>query len=138
MSSAKLGARLGLLCAAALAASACGGSVHPAASSSGSSGPLVSRGRIDDPRTHQSNRLGCLLDHHLPVQQVGATGLQIGPLPAGPTVTFEPTPGVAQGVQIQAEGQGAEVIGSALLYPNQAPDGELSEIENCLSQGVQG
>jgi hypothetical protein len=77
-------------------------------------------------------------NQNLPVQEVGATGLQIGALPAGPTVVFAPTPGVAQGQQIQAAQQGAEVIGSALLYPNQASDAELSKIETCLSKGVSG
>jgi hypothetical protein len=28
------------------------------------------------------------------------------------------------------------VIGSALVYPNQAPDSELGVIENCVAQGV--
>jgi hypothetical protein len=30
------------------------------------------------------------------------------------------------------------VIGSALLYPNQASDAELNQIETCLAQGVSG
>jgi hypothetical protein len=53
-------------------------------------------------------------------------------------VSFEPTPGDAQGVQIQGEAQGAEVIGSALLYPNQAPDSLLSTVEGCVAKGVSG
>jgi hypothetical protein len=53
-------------------------------------------------------------------------------------VTFLATPGAAQYAQISGSAQGAEVIGAALLYPNQAPDSELSLIENCLSSGVQG
>lgn len=123
---------------AAIGLSACSGAVHPTSGASGASGQLVSRGRIDDPRTAKANRIQCLQDDHLTVQKVGATGLQIGELPAGPTVQFTPTPGAAQADQIEATAQGAEVIGSALLYPNRASDGELSEIENCLSQGVQG
>ena len=66
------------------------------------------------------------------------TGLQIGTYPSGPTVQFTPSPGVAQGEQIQAKEQGAEVIGAALLYPNGASDEELKKIEDCLSQGVKG
>jgi hypothetical protein len=53
-------------------------------------------------------------------------------------VVFTPTPGAAQAAQIQAQAQGAEVIGSALLYPAQASDSELSQIETCLAQRVQG
>jgi hypothetical protein len=99
------------------------------------------RGQVDDPRTYPgANHLKCLLAHHLPAQKVGQVGLQIGPLPGGPTVEFVPTPGVAQGKQIQGQPQyqGAEVIGAALLYPNQASDGELSVIESCLASGVTG
>ncbi len=79
----------------------------------------------------------CLRQHHVPVIEVGGTGLQIG-FAGGPTVTFEPTPGAAQGDQIRNRAQGAEVIGSALLYPNQASDAELTTIEQCLAVGVSG
>jgi hypothetical protein len=124
MSSAKLAALSGL---AALALSACGASTT-----------TPNRGRIDDPRTSQSNHVKCMLKAHLPVVKVGRTDLQVGALPAGPTVHFAPTPGLAQGLQINGQVQGAEVIGSALLYPNQASDNELSKIETCLAQGVKG
>jgi hypothetical protein len=124
MSSAKLAALSGL---AALALSACGTSTT-----------APNRGRIDDPRTSQSNHLKCMLAAHLPVVKVGRTDLQVGPAPTGPTVHFAPTPGLAQGLQINGQAQGAEVIGSALLYPNQATDNELSKIETCLAQGVKG
>jgi hypothetical protein len=128
MSLAKLALVLSL---AALALAACGSTaVHPT--------PGSSRGKVDDPRTAKADRVRCLEEDHLPVQEVGLTGLQIGAPPAGPRVVFEPTPGAAQGVQIDAQGQGAEVIGSALLYPDQGSDAELSQIETCLTQGVTG
>ena len=63
---------------------------------------------------------------------------QVGTAPSGPTVSFEPTPGDAQGVQIQGEAQGAEVIGSALVYPNQASDNLLTVVEDCVAKGVSG
>ena len=103
--------------------------------------PPQGRGQIDDPRTYPSaNHLACLKKDNLPAQSVGRTGLQVGPLPAGPTVEFQPSPGAAQAAQIYggASAQGAEVIGSALLYTHQAPDSELKLIENCLAQGVSG
>ena len=58
--------------------------------------------------------------------------------PTGPTVSLQPTPGDAQGVQIDGQAQGAEVIGSALLYPNQASDELLTKVETCVAKGVQG
>jgi hypothetical protein len=77
-------------------------------------------------------------DKGLPVQEFGQAGIQIGPAPSGPRVVFTPSPGAAQGAQIEARVQGAEVIGSALLYPNQGSDAELNQIETCLTQGVSG
>lgn len=92
---------------------------------------------MDDPRT-DSGRFACLLAHHLPASEVGASGIQVGQLPGGPTIRFAATSGAASAAQIENSEQGAEVIGSALLYPNQASDGELNTIEGCLAQGVSG
>jgi hypothetical protein len=103
--------------------------------------PPQGHGKIDDPRTYASaNHLKCLVQHHLPAQKVGRVGIQIGPLPGGPTVEFVPTPGFAQGDQITGDPQwqGAEVIGAALLYPHQGSDVELTQIESCLASGVTG
>jgi len=118
--------------AAAIALSACGTAVHP------SSATGVSRGRVDDPRTARSNHVSCIRSNRLPVHEVGAARLQIGPAPSGASVVFEATPGIAQGLQIEGAAQGAEVIGSALLYPNRTPDSELKTIEDCLAKGVTG
>jgi hypothetical protein len=120
---------------AAFVLAGCGGiKVQPAASG----GKLLSRGRVDDPRTNNPDRVACLQADHLPVTKVGATTLQIGSPPDGPTVVFDTTPGAAQADQIHGTAHGAEVIGAALLYPNMGSDSELSQIEGCLSKGVQG
>jgi hypothetical protein len=129
MSLAKLTAAFGPV-VLALALAACGSTaVHP-----GGAG----RGRVDDPRTAKVDRVACLKNDRLPVQEVGPSGLQIGAPPAGPRVLFTPTPGAAQADQIRARAQGAEIIGSALLYPNQGSDQELAQIETCLTRGVSG
>jgi hypothetical protein len=99
--------------------------------------PPQGRGQISDPRT-ASGRFQCLVADRLPAREVGRTNIQIGPLPAGPTVQFLPTEGAAQALQIDGKVQSAEVIGSALLYPHRAGDGELTRIENCLDAGVPG
>lgn len=100
--------------------------------------PSQGHGKRDDPRTDNPNRVACLHNHRLPVQLVGQTGIQIGPLPSGPTIAFAPTPGGAQHLQITGQAQGAEVIGAALLYPHGGTDAELNAIETCLSQSVTG
>ena len=122
---------------AALALTGCGGAVQVQPTTPAGSTKLASRGRVDSP-VKMKNHLTCLRDAHLPVRVLSPTRLQIGSAPAGPTVVFSPTPGAAQAYQIDGSAQAAEVIGSALVYPNQGSDAELGTIGACLSQGVQG
>jgi hypothetical protein len=127
-------AKLAPICAAAaLTLSACGTiNVKPTASAGATA---ASRGRIDDPRTFKNNHVGCLRANNLAVRDVGATGLVVA---HSVRVVFLPTPGAAQADQIQDVEQGAEVIGSALVYPGHASDSDLNKIEHCIAQGVSG
>jgi hypothetical protein len=137
MPSAKLAAAAVL---AALSLSACGVAAKPQA------GTLkaieISKKGVDNPRT---KHIVCLRQKHIPVhaEQVTVGGqalpaFQVGSPPAGPTVAFEPTPGAAQFAQIDNVAPGAEVIGSALLFTNQASDRLLTKVENCVALGVTG
>ena len=131
---------LALSAALALGALALGGcgAVKVQPTTPAGSTKLVSRGRVDSPLTDIRNHLGCLRDAHLPVAVVSPIKLQVGPLPSGPTIVFKATPGAAQTDQIEATAPGAEVIGPALVYPNQGSGAQLTAIEDCLAQGVQG
>jgi hypothetical protein len=122
-------------CAVALAGC---GSVRVQPTTASGSTALASRGRVDSPLTDMHDHLGCIRGAHLPVQVLSPIKLQVGAAPAGPTIVFTATPGAAQNYQIEGKSQGAEVIGTALLYPNHGTDGELASIEACLDQGVQG
>jgi hypothetical protein len=124
--------------ALALALAGCGGAIRVQPTTPAGSSKLASRGEVDSPLTDIRNHLGCLRDDHLPVEVVSPTRMQVGAAPAGATIVFAATPGAAQRDQIVGTAQGAEVIGSALVYPNQAPESVLSGIEACLAQGVQG
>jgi len=130
--------RLGIpIALAALAATGCGAvNVHPRVPAG--SPRLVSRGKIDSPLTSMHNHLACIRDAHIAVTVVSPTKLQVDSAPSGPTVVFTPTAGAGQAAQIDGTAQGAEVIGTALLYPNQGSTPELTAIEDCLDQGVQG
>lgn len=114
------------------------GAVEVQPSSPAGSSKLASRGKVDSPLTDMRNHLECLRDAHLPVQVVSPTRLQIGSPPSGPTIVFTATAGAGQARQIDGTAQGAEVIGTALVYPNQGSDAQLGSIEDCLAQGVQG
>jgi hypothetical protein len=139
MSSAKLLAASGLT---ALLISACGTSAKPVAGSIPASKP-DGRGKVDDPRTDNPNHVKCLKRDGFQVTKTRLSGLpslQIGTPPGGPTVMYEPTSGAAQGAVMQglAWAQSAEVIGSALVFPNQASYSEMKKVETCIAEGVFG
>ncbi len=102
--------------------------------------PPQGHGGVDNPITTHPDRLACLRGDHLQVRVISLTELQVGQPPNGVTVKFEPTAGIAQGVQIEGARtyQGAEVIGTALLFPDHASNGVLTDIEDCLSVDVKG
>ena len=127
MPSPKLALAFGL---AAILLCGCGGAVKPPRG----------RGKIDTPLTYTQNHLTCLRQDHLAYQTLGRYGVQIGQPGVGPMVLLQPTPGAAQALQIKgvADAQGAEVIGSAQVYPNQGSDNELKKVELCFSAGVSG
>jgi hypothetical protein len=130
MSSAKLALAAGLT---ALSLAACGSTAKPEA------GTLKAATKdhkgIDDPR---ATHVACLRQDHIPVVEFGRTWLQVGSKPYGPTINFTPTPGAAQELQITGQVESAEVIGAAMLYPNQAPGGLLHQVEACVATGVTG
>ncbi len=132
-----------LVCSCALAAialAACGSTTKPLAGSPGVATAPGIHGKVDDPRTNVNDHVACLKANHLMVTLVGQTDMRIGPAPAGPYVHFTPTAGAAQEDQISgvAKFEGAEVIGSALLWPNGGSASVLQAIESCLAQGVAG
>jgi hypothetical protein len=124
---------------AALTISGCGIAAKPLAGTPDLSARSGMHGRID--RLRRVHYL-CLRGAGLPAQTFTSSGgrpaIQVGPSSAGPTIVFEPTPGAAQELQIDGQVQGAEVIGSALLYPNLASDATLSTVERCVALDVTG
>lgn len=139
MSLAKLAVACGLI-AVALGVSACGIKAKPVAGTVHLDRVPGNHSFVSDPRTPY---LGCLHSNHFTFRefQYGPQHLraiQVGTVPTGPTIVFEPTPGVAEGDQMKGEITGAEVIGQALVYPNRTPDAEMKTIEGCISIGVQG
>jgi hypothetical protein len=137
MPSAKLAAALVLF---ALSLSACGIASKPEAGTP----KAIANGHkgLDDARAKHT---ACLAQAHIPFHDEQRTvagkvlpSFQVNTAPAGPTVSFEATPGAAQALQIQGEAQGAEIIGSAVVYPNQASDSLMNVVEGCVAKGVSG
>jgi hypothetical protein len=124
---------------AALGLSACGSTSKPLAGADGTrtlaGGLGPGRGVIDDPRTRS---LPCLRATKLAVLKTGVAGLIVGTGSDQARVSFLPTPGAAQHTQIVGASQSAEVIGSALLFPQAMSDQHLKQVETCLAKGVTG
>ena len=123
-----------LLCALALGA--CGHTGNPAAGTIPPTATTAGRAKIDDPRT---SHIQCLQQHgYAQAHAVGLTNIFIEPGAGAPYVHYEPSPGAAQAQQYEGVEQGAEVIGSALLYPGSASEKQLDTIEKCVGQNVLG
>jgi hypothetical protein len=120
---------------AAVSLAACASTTKPPARSLTASGHLVARGKVDDPRYKHFH---CLQQHHIQATEEGYYTIQVGRKGVGPLIHFLASPGAAQYKQISGQVESAEVIGGALLYPNQASDGELQTVEACTALGVNG
>ena len=146
MSFAKLAAACGLI-AVALVVSACGIQAKSVAGSTVHPNRIPgNHSLVNDPRKPY---LKCLRSQKFDGKKLtvkkfvyGATqqlrSIQINSVPAGPTIVFEPTPGIAEGDQMKGEEEGAEVIGSALIYPHHATDKLMMKVESCVSINVKG
>jgi hypothetical protein len=140
MSSAKIAAACAL---AAVSLSGCGVASKPEAGSARAA--TVAHHELADPRT---KHIRCLAEDHIPYTEEtlhpqgappsGYPSIQIGSAPSGPLAEFTATPGAAQNVQIEGKSQGAMVIGSALLFPDQASNALMAKVQKCMDLGVSG
>jgi hypothetical protein len=105
-------------CALTLSLASCGSQSKPAAG-----GP--------NPNDKRAVALGCLQNQQLPARLTGQKSIQVDGT-GGPRVEFLLSSGEAEGRQFQGDAQGAEQIGSALLFVNQGSEDQLKKIETCL------
>jgi hypothetical protein len=76
--------------------------------------------------------LDCIVNQEgLQAKLVGEQSIQVGP-ETGPRIEFLISGGEAEGRQFQGDAQGAEQIGSTLLFLNDGSDDQLEKIEECL------
>jgi hypothetical protein len=80
--------------------------------------------------------LACLESKDIPARQTGENGDELE-LDSGPKITFYLTADEAIAEQFRGRGEGAEQIGTALLYvPPETSDKDddlLHDVENCLA-----
>ncbi|MEA2331742.1 MAG: hypothetical protein QOH58_1880 [Thermoleophilaceae bacterium] len=80
--------------------------------------------------------LACLEEQGIEARLEGREGKEqvvIGDTPNAPRIKFFLTAGVAEGEQFQGQGEGAEQIGSTLLYVGDGSDDVLEDVEICLA-----
>jgi len=112
-------------CAAALALAACGGSDEPARPGG--------KGQPPDPNDKRAVALDCIVNKEgLDARLVGEKDIQVGLVDIGPRIEFLISSGEAEGRQFQGDAQGAEQIGSALLFLNDGSEDDLEKVERCL------
>jgi hypothetical protein len=76
----------------------------------------------------------CLTDDkHLDAVEKGDNQILVGDPETGPRIVFYLTGGQAEAAQFEGEGEGAEQIGSALLFVRKASDDVLEDVEDCLT-----
>jgi hypothetical protein len=124
--------------AVAMSLSACGVASKPEAGSAQAATKSAQQLKSADPRT---KHVKCLAKDHIPYTlytQDGHPSIQVRSRPTGPTIEFLVSPGAAQERAITGSAQAAEVIGSALVYPNQAPNPLMATVEKCMTIGVTG
>lgn len=111
-------------CAAVLVLAACGGDDEPARPGG--------KGQPPDPNDKRAVALDCIVNREgLQARLVGEQSIQVG-APGGPKIDFMISAGEAEGRQFQGDAQGAEQIGSALLYVRDGTDDQLEKLEKCL------
>jgi hypothetical protein len=87
----------------------------------------------DDDADKRGAAIACLTDEkQLTAVERGDNQILVGDPETGPRIVFYLTSGQAEAAQFEGEGEGAEQIGSALLYVRQASDEVLDDVEGCL------
>jgi hypothetical protein len=90
---------------------------------------------VDDSDTPGA-ALACLEQNDIPAQRTGENDNELV-LDAGPRIKFYLTAAEAEAAQFQGRGEGAEQIGSALLFVDPETDSEtddvLHDVEVCLA-----
>ena len=88
----------------------------------------------DDDADKRGAAVACLTeDKGLQAREAGDNQILVGDPETGPRIVFYLTSGQAEAAQFEGDGEGAEQIGSALLFVRQAGEDELGDVEACLT-----
>jgi hypothetical protein len=88
----------------------------------------------DDDGDKRGAALTCLTEEKdLTAVEKGDNQILIGDPETGPRVVFYLTSGQAEAAQFEGDGEGAEQIGSALLFVREGDEDTLEAAEDCLT-----
>lgn len=87
-----------------------------------------------DPNDKRANALVCLNEEQeVAAKEAGPDGIQVDGGADGPRIRFYTNSGEAEAAQFEGRGEGAEHIGSALLFTRGGSEDMLEKVEECLS-----
>jgi hypothetical protein len=88
----------------------------------------------DDDADKRGAAVTCLTeDKGLDAREEGKNEVIVGDPETGPRIVFYLTSGQAEAAQFEGDGEGAEQIGSALLFVRHAGEDLLDDVEDCLT-----
>jgi hypothetical protein len=90
-------------------------------------------GGSSDDSDKRAVAMTCFQDKGIDAQLKGENGVVIGQSAGAPHVKFFLTAGESEAAAFEGRGEGAEQIGSALLYVGNGGDDLLKNVENCLA-----
>ena len=89
----------------------------------------------DDDADKRGAAMACLTeDRDLTAREEDENAIAVGDPDTGPRIVFYLTSGQAEAAQFEGDGEGAEQIGSALLFVRQGTDEVLEDVEFCLAE----
>src|SRR5438105_13165265 len=86
-----------------------------------------------DTSDKRAGAMSCFKDKGVAARLQGDNGIVIGSGPQAPHVQFFLTAGESEAASFEGHGEGAEQIGSALLYVGHGSDDLLKNVETCLA-----
>ncbi len=121
---------LAALLIAALVLAGCGSVRQP----SQSGGESATRGGAYGFKPYQprDKLLKCLRRKGVEAVAVGQDSIQFLPLPGAPRIVMAATPDAATALQVRGRSEGAQLMGSALVFANQATKRQIEQIQDCL------
>jgi hypothetical protein len=88
----------------------------------------------DDESDKRAAAMTCLEDEEIDARLEGEEEIVVGEGEDAPRIRFFLTAGESEAAQFEGDGEGAEQIGSALLYVGEGSDDLLETVENCLAE----